>query len=79
MATSNNEKFYLQLIDAYKAAFPEKNGKVVQLDVSKLWLEIKQDKGGELSELIKKKIQELNRITMKKNLGYSISFPKCLL
>ena len=79
MATSNNEKLYLQLIDAYKAAFTEKNGKVVQLDVSKLWLEIKQDKGGELSELTKKKIQELNRITMKKNLGYSISFPKCLL
>ena len=41
MATSNNEKLYLQLFDAYKAAYQEKNGKVVQLDVSKLWLEIK--------------------------------------
>ena len=61
----NNEKLYLQLIDAYKSAFPEKNGKVVQLDVSKLWKEMKQNKGSELSELAKKKIQELNKITMK--------------
>ena len=61
----SNEKLYLQLIDAYKSAFPEKNGKVVQLDVSKLWKEMKQNKGSELSELAKKKIQELNKITMK--------------
>ena len=51
-----NEMLYLQLIDAYKSAFPEKNGKVVQLDVSKLWKEMKQNKGSELSELAKEKI-----------------------
>ena len=77
-----NEKLYLQLIDAYKSAFPEKNGKVVQLDVSKLWKEMKQNKGSELSELAKKKIQELNKITMKNKSRLFDIFPKrpkCLL
>ena len=66
----DNTKLYNQLIEAYKSAFPQKNGKVVQLDVSKLWKEMKQDKSSELSEIVKNKVRELNNKTMKNKSKY---------
>ena len=61
------QKFYNQLIVAYTSAHPEKDGKTVQLNVAKIWKEMKNTNNSILlPNAVKKQIQEWNQKTMKK-------------
>ena len=61
------QKFHNQLIVAYTSAHPEKDGKTVQLNVAKIWKEMKNTNNSILlPNAVKKQIQEWNQKTMKK-------------
>ena len=52
---------------AYTSAHPEKDGKTVQLNVAKIWKEMKNTNNSILlPNAVKKQIQEWNQKTMKK-------------
>ena len=54
------QKFYNQLIVAYTSAHPEKDGKTVQLNVAKIWKDMKNTNNSILlHNAIKKQIQEM--------------------
>ena len=60
-------KFFNQLIGAYTSAHPEKDGKTVQLNVAKIWKEMKNTNNSILlPNAVKKQIQEWNQKNMKK-------------
>ena len=53
------EKLYNQLIVAYSAAYPDKTGKMVQLNVANIWKEMKAKNDKEqLHSVVKQQIQE---------------------
>ena len=61
------QKFHNQLIVAYTSAHPEKDGKTVQLNVAKIWKDMKNTNNSILlPNAVKKQIQEWNQKNMKK-------------
>ena len=61
------EKLYNQLIVAYSAAYPDKTGKMVQLNVANIWKEMKAKNDKEqLHSVVKQQIQEWTRKSMQK-------------
>ena len=61
------QKLYNQLIVAYTSAHPAKHGKTVQINVAKIWKEMKNINNSELlPNAVKKQIQEWNQKTMKR-------------
>ena len=67
------EKLYNQLIVAYSAAYPDKTGKMVQLNVANIWKEMKAKNDKEqLHSVVKQQIQEWTRKSMQKRQPSSI-------
>ena len=60
----DKEKLYKQLIEAYTEAYPEKDGKAVQMEVSVVWKEMKADTENFLQK-VKSKMQEWKAVTMR--------------
>ena len=61
------EKLYKQLIVAYSAAYPDKTGKMVQLNVAKIWKEMKTKNDKEqLHSSVKQQIQKWTQKSMQK-------------